>query len=76
MDCLKSICEQHLCDSITTESVSSLLLLADMYNSNELKVKCIEHITSYPKQVMTTEGWKALASTRPEVGLGVFQIIA
>ncbi|KAJ4762021.1 BTB/POZ and MATH domain-containing protein 2 [Rhynchospora pubera] len=42
---LKALCEGKLCDSISLESVSSTLALAEQHNSSRLKSSCLEFIS-------------------------------
>ncbi|KAJ4814514.1 BTB/POZ domain-containing protein [Rhynchospora pubera] len=42
---LKALCEKKLCDSISLESVSSTLALAEQHNSSRLKNSCLEFIS-------------------------------
>ena len=67
MDCLKSICEQHLCSSLSNDTVSCILLLSDMHSLAKLKSKCIEHILNNAKKVMATDGWKQMVAARPDL---------
>ena len=41
---LKSICEDHLITTLSAETVSNHLILADKHNAERLKAKALEFI--------------------------------
>lgn len=57
---LKEICERSLCDSMTVENVSCLLLFARDRFSENLKRKSIDFITRNVHAVTHSPGWKEL----------------
>jgi hypothetical protein len=57
---LKEICEKSLCDSMSIENVSSLLLFARDRFSETLKRKAIDFITRNVQAVTHSPGWKEL----------------
>ena len=57
---LKAKCETHLINSITTESVSEILLIADFHQCTALKAKCVLYIRDHLDEVTATDGWKVL----------------
>lgn len=44
LDRLKVMCEEALCSDLSIESAAHVLMLADMYNANQLKAYTIEYI--------------------------------
>lgn len=57
---LKEICERSLCDSMTVENVSGLLLFARDRFSVNLKRKTIDFITRNIEAVTHSSGWNEL----------------
>ena len=55
---LKEICERSLCESMSIENVSSLLLFARDRFSENLKRKAIDFITRNVQAVTHSPGWK------------------
>lgn len=41
---LKVMCEEALCSSLSVESVSSILVLADLHNAEQLKSHAVDFI--------------------------------
>lgn len=72
---LKAACELLLLESISLESVSSVLLFADLYSANQLKTACIDYFTAHSKEVMATEGWAGVKA-KPELVLEVLYKLA
>ena len=64
---LKTKCENLLLDSITTESVSEILLVADLHQSDGLKRKCANYIRRNRDNVKATEGWQMLEENQPKL---------
>ena len=60
---LVAICEQSLAANLSTDSVASILLLADRYQAKTLKEKCIEYIIDMAEIVTVTDGWRQLTAT-------------
>lgn len=61
MNALKVECEHQLALKLTTETVCSTLLYADMHSANTLKENCIQFIAFYSSEVMSnTAAWKEL----------------
>ena len=57
---LKESCEKSLCNSMTTENVCSLLLLARDRVSSELKKRAVDFISQNIEAVTNSEGWQDL----------------
>jgi speckle-type POZ protein len=49
-----------MCNNLAVESVVNVLILADLHQATDLKVKCIEYISANIDQVQATDGWKLL----------------
>lgn len=60
---LVALCEQSLAVNLSTDSVASVLLLADKHQAVTLKGKCIEYIIDMAEIVTLTDGWKELTAT-------------
>ena len=60
VDSLKSVCEKYLTYKVSVDSVTETLLLADLHQANNLKLKCIDFISEKGNEVMATDGWKSL----------------
>ncbi len=59
LDRLKVMCEEALCNSLTVENVSEVLILADLHSAEQLKAQAIDFInTHHVTDVMETAGWK------------------
>ena len=57
---LKESCENSLCNSMTTENVCSLLILARDRVSQELKKRAVDFISQNIEAVTSSEGWQDL----------------
>ena len=57
--CVES-CEKSLCNSMTTENVCSLLILARDRVSQELKKRAVDFISQNIEAVTSSEGWQEL----------------
>ena len=57
---LKETCERSLCDSMSVENVSGLLLFARDRFSENLKKKAIDFITRNVQAVTNSPGWSDL----------------
>ena len=58
---LKAICAERIGSQLTIESVSDVLILADMHSTQELRDNAIEFIRNNVKEVMDTNGWKRVS---------------
>lgn len=54
MNALKVECEKQLSSLLTTESVCSYLMYADMHNASTLKENCFQFMTLYSSEVMSS----------------------
>ena len=44
LDGLKALCEDALCENLTTENAANVLILADMHSVDQLKAMAIDFI--------------------------------
>ena len=44
---LKVLCEEELCTNMTSENVSDVLALADLYNAQQLKIHAIDFVNRF-----------------------------
>lgn len=65
LDDLKELCEKYLIKRINTENVCQYLKLFDMFNSRNMKIKCINFIANNGPDVMVTKGWSDLINGNP-----------
>merc|ERR1712203_1273747 len=61
LDRLKVMCEEALCNSLSVENVSEVLILADLHSAEQLKAQAIEfinnrHATDVMDSRMETDG--------------------
>ncbi|XP_040563847.1 speckle-type POZ protein B [Lepeophtheirus salmonis] len=77
LDRLKVSCEEALCNSLTVENVSEILILADLHSAEQLKAQAIDFInTRHVTDVMETAGWKQMVSTNPHLIAEAFKALA
>ena len=62
---LKGLCEKYLSESLSIDSVATMLLFADMHSAVYLKEHCINFITVNYNKVMLSDAWKTMAMARP-----------
>jgi speckle-type POZ protein len=64
LDRLKVMCEEALCNNLTVDNVSEVLILADRHSAEQLKAQAIEFINNrHATDVMDTPGWKQMVSS-------------
>merc|ERR1712025_946739 len=74
---LKVMCEEALCNSLTVENVSEVLILADLRSAEQLKAQAIEFINNrHATDVMDTPGWKQMVSSNPHLVAEAFKALA
>jgi len=74
---LKVMCEEALCNSLTVENVSEVLILADLHSAEQLKAQAIEFINNrHATDVMDTAGWKQMVSSNPHLVAEAFRALA
>ena len=77
LDRLKVMCEEALCNSLTVENVSEVLILADLHSADQLKAQAIDFInTHHVTDVMETAGWKQMVSSNPHLIAEAFKALA
>uniref|UniRef100_A0A1I7TNM9 Protein roadkill n=2 Tax=Caenorhabditis tropicalis TaxID=1561998 RepID=A0A1I7TNM9_9PELO len=76
LDRLKVMCEQSLCNQITTENSCETLMLADMYSAAQLRAHAVNFINVNATEVMTTDGWTQLVREHPTLLEEVFRALA
>ena len=54
---LKSLCEEAICNNIDVLNAADILVLAHMYEANNLKNMAVEFIMSNLSKVSETSGW-------------------
>ncbi|CAJ0931022.1 unnamed protein product, partial [Mesorhabditis belari] len=57
---LKVMCEQALCLALTAENACMTLVLADLYNADQLRQHSINFINVHANEVMQSDGWQDL----------------
>lgn len=74
---LKVMCEEALCNGLTVENVSEVLILADLHSAEQLKAQCIEFInTRHVTDVMETVSWKQMVASHPHLIAEAFKALA
>merc|ERR1712008_503507 len=69
---LKVMCEEALCNNLSVENVSEVLILAE-----QLKAQAIEFINNrHATDVMETPGWKRMVSSNPHLVAEAFKALA
>jgi len=77
LDRLKVMCEEALCNGLTVENVSDVLILADLHSAEQLKAQALEFInTRHVTDVMETPGWKQMVSSHPHLIAEAFKALA
>ncbi|XP_011863894.1 PREDICTED: speckle-type POZ protein A-like [Vollenhovia emeryi] len=69
---LKALCEEVLYNTLTCENVADILILADLYCSDQLKSKALDFMNSCV-DVVHTEGFKSMINSHPHLFVEVFQ---
>lgn len=64
---LVSICEDHISKILKTDSVTDVLITADLVNAKSLKKKSIKFILKNKCGVVKTDGYKNLVESRPDL---------
>ncbi|XP_023336912.1 speckle-type POZ protein A [Eurytemora carolleeae] len=77
LDRLKVMCEEALCNGLTVENVSEVLILADLHSAEQLKAQAIEFInTRHVTDVMETGSWKQMVGSHPHLIAEAFKALA
>ena len=71
------MCEEALCNGLTVENVSEVLILADLHSAEQLKAQAIEFInTRHVTDVMETGSWKQMVASHPHLIAEAFKALA
>lgn len=54
---LETLCENHLCSTLTVDNIVNVLLLADMYSARHLKNRALLFISHNAKAVIQSDGF-------------------
>ena len=60
LDSLKSLTEQHLINSLTSDNVLEMFVWARTFSAANLKPKCVNFVTKHSTVVMQSEAWKQM----------------
>ncbi|KAL3222422.1 hypothetical protein MRX96_004887 [Rhipicephalus microplus] len=64
---LKVMCEEALCSNLSVETVTEVLILADMHCADQLKAHVIDFINMHITDVIETLGWKTMIRQQPHL---------
>ena len=70
------MCQDTLCANLNVENAANVLMLADMHNAEELKTAAIDFLNFRPHEVMETDSWKNLLSSRPSLISEAYKALA
>lgn len=73
---LRRICERRLCDTVDVETVGTTLALAEQNHAEELKKVCLDFISRNLAAVMTTDGYKHMTASCPNLVAEILSTIA
>ncbi|XP_008545839.2 speckle-type POZ protein isoform X1 [Microplitis demolitor] len=76
LELLKKICEEFFCESVSTENVVSMLILADKYNAKQLLEYSVEFIVSNAKSVIDTPAYNVMKKSYPSLMVLLFEKFA
>jgi speckle-type POZ protein len=65
-----------LTKNLPVGNVIDILILADLHSAEQLKSQAILFITAHAKDVMATDGWKAMVDSHPHLISGAFKFLA
>ena len=54
---LETLCENHLCSTLSVGNVVNILYLSDLYNAAQLKARALHYIAHNAKEVVQAEGF-------------------
>ncbi|XP_041493790.1 speckle-type POZ protein-like [Microtus oregoni] len=64
---LKVMCESALCRDLSVENAAHTLLLADLYNSVQLKSRAMDFVAAHASEVFQTSSWKTVVHSYPHL---------
>lgn len=73
---LRRICERRLCETVDIESVATTLTLAEQNHAEELKKVCLDFAARNLSAVMSTEGYRHMTKSCPQLQAELLQTIA
>uniref|UniRef100_A0A8C4X0N3 BTB domain-containing protein n=1 Tax=Eptatretus burgeri TaxID=7764 RepID=A0A8C4X0N3_EPTBU len=76
LDQLETMCERALCANLSVENALDMLILADRYRTERLRVSSINFISSHATDVMDTISFKLMTSYHPELVMDAFRTLA
>lgn len=71
LDKLRSDCEEHLGATLSVESATKTLHLADLHNAGQLKQRAIQFIAVHMKEIQK-EDWKNIITANPDIAAEMF----
>lgn len=66
---LVKICENRMLNSLTAENIIDAFIAADLVQAENLRKTCVQFIFQNKRQVITTEAYKNLVESRPDLGI-------
>ena len=76
VDGLKMACEKVIIQGITPQNVIETMLLANTFNSSELKEACMKYWVRNPSDIQKTEEWKTLKQEHVELRTEMLEKLA
>lgn len=73
--CLKDLCEIALLKQMNCENAADTLIVADLYNAEDLKGKILDFIKKNIKEVTASESWKNMGQSHSLLELEVLRAI-
>ena len=70
------ICERRLCETVDNETVATTLTLAEQNHADELKKVCLDYVSRNLATVMTTDGYRHMTASCPQLQAEILQTIA
>lgn len=59
---LKYLCEEAICNNIEVSNAAEILVLAHMYEANNLKAMAVDFVMSNISKVSETAGWTSITT--------------
>jgi len=70
---LKSLCENALCENLTTENCLDLLVLADLHSASNVRMLALKFIVENGKEIASQSGWREKLKGYPEIMADMFE---
>ena len=71
---LQTLCENHLCTTLSTETVGNILYLSDLYDAIQLQNRALQYVAEHTKEVVTAGSISQTYS--PELTQKIFSALA